>query len=456
MGENAILKKDVEAWQSLVHVCRRWRNIVFGSPRRLNLRLFCGDETLVKDTLDVWPPLPLVIQGRAYHCQNKSTGNVIAALEHNDRVCRIDLWGRNRLPIVNASAAMQQPFPELTDLVIKIRFSTETPLPDSLLGGSAPRLKRLHLSGIPFPGLPRLLLSATRLVELQLCNIPHSGYISPEAMVSALSTLTSLELLSFKFLSFQSRPDPASQPPPLPRSLLPVLETLTFEGVTEYLDDFVARIDAPHLSYLDAAFVNRNLFDTPQFIQLISRTSAFEVLEKAHIAFKVNGAVVKLSSETSGSAELIVTVPNGELDEQLVFLERVFTSCLPPRATVNSEDLYIYENIYPDWREDDIEDTHWLELLRRFTTVKNLYLSQAIASCIAPALQQLVGDRTTEVLPALEKISLEGLRPRGPSQKGIRKFIAARQLFGHPIIVTPLSELERDLGMRDWDVEPDE
>jgi hypothetical protein len=123
---------------------------------------------------------------------------------------------------------------------------------------------------------------------------------------------------------------------------------------------------------------------------------------------------------------------------------------------VNSEDLYIYENIYPDWREDDIEDTHWLELLRRFTSVKNLYLSQAIASCIAPALQQLVGDRTTEVLPALEKISLEGLRPRGPSQKGIRKFIAARQLFGHPIIVTPLSELERDLGMRDWDVEPDE
>jgi hypothetical protein len=33
-------KRIVESWQSLVHVCRRWRCLVFGSPRRLNLRLF--------------------------------------------------------------------------------------------------------------------------------------------------------------------------------------------------------------------------------------------------------------------------------------------------------------------------------------------------------------------------------------------------------------------------------
>ena len=32
-------KARVEAWQALVHVCRRWRNLVFRSPRRLNLRL---------------------------------------------------------------------------------------------------------------------------------------------------------------------------------------------------------------------------------------------------------------------------------------------------------------------------------------------------------------------------------------------------------------------------------
>ena len=42
--------------------------------------------------------------------------------------------------------------------------------------------------GIPFPGLPKLLLSATHLVQLWLANIPHSGYISPDVMVAHLDS----------------------------------------------------------------------------------------------------------------------------------------------------------------------------------------------------------------------------------------------------------------------------
>jgi hypothetical protein len=34
-------KHVVEEWQTLVHVCRRWRRVVFRSPCRLNLRLVC-------------------------------------------------------------------------------------------------------------------------------------------------------------------------------------------------------------------------------------------------------------------------------------------------------------------------------------------------------------------------------------------------------------------------------
>jgi hypothetical protein len=30
-------KEEIEVWQTLVHVCQRWRNLVLGSPRRLNL-----------------------------------------------------------------------------------------------------------------------------------------------------------------------------------------------------------------------------------------------------------------------------------------------------------------------------------------------------------------------------------------------------------------------------------
>ena len=52
---------EIEVWQTLVHVCRRWRRVVFGSPRRLNLRLVWTPGTPARDMLDVWPSFPLLI-----------------------------------------------------------------------------------------------------------------------------------------------------------------------------------------------------------------------------------------------------------------------------------------------------------------------------------------------------------------------------------------------------------
>ena len=83
----------IEEWQILVHVCRRWRSLVFGSPRRLKLRLFCSDRKLARDMLDVWPPLPLVIQriGEA-----GSVDNIVGVLERSDRVCVISTSGTSK------------------------------------------------------------------------------------------------------------------------------------------------------------------------------------------------------------------------------------------------------------------------------------------------------------------------------------------------------------------------
>ena len=52
------------------------------------------------------------------------------------------------------------------------------------------------------------------------------------------------------------------------------------------------------------------------------------------------------------------------------------------------------------------------------------------------ALQELVGDQTTEVLPVLQNIYSEGLRPSGPVEECIDQFVAARKLTGHPITVS--------------------
>jgi hypothetical protein len=110
-NQNRYGKKEIEAWQSLVHVCRRWRSLVFGSPNRLDLRLVCTPETPAREMLDVWPALPLLIQSSAY--PEEGLDNIIAVLERSDRVREIDLSHFSN-SLETLSAAMQEPFPELT------------------------------------------------------------------------------------------------------------------------------------------------------------------------------------------------------------------------------------------------------------------------------------------------------------------------------------------------------
>jgi F-box-like len=425
--EYSFSKKGIEEWQTLVHVCRRWRSLVFGSPRRLNLRLFCSYQTPARGTLDVWPALPLFIDSWG---MAESVDNFLAILERCDRVCFISLKCLESSDSEKVSAAMQVPFPELTNLVLHSNDEMSV-LPDSFLGGSAPLLKYLKLDRIPFPGLPNLLLSATNLVNLDLFNIPHSGYFPPEAIVTALSTLTRLERLSLEFESPQSRPDPAHQrPPPPTRSVVPNLGLFHFKGDSEYVEVVMAQIDAPRLIYLKTTLFNDIVFDTPQLTQFISRTLTVKALEKARITFEGDAAMVDLSSLTSGKYEnLEVKISCRGLDWQVSSMEQVCSSCLPPLPTLDLHIDYLYG-------QGNVENAQWLRLLHPFTSVKNLYLSKEIALRIVPALQELVGDRATEVLPALENIFLAEGQRSGPVQEGIRQVVAVRQATNHPIAVS--------------------
>jgi hypothetical protein len=380
--------------------------------------------------LDVWPALPLFIE-----C-NESAGsvnNIVAVLERSECLCHIELTNFESSDLEQISAAMQVPFPELTHLLLSSYDETVPALPDSFLGKSAPRLEDLSLHRIPFPGLPILLLSATHLVTLQLDNIPHSGYISPEAIVTALSTLTRLKTLWLRFKSPQSRPDRTRQRPPhKTRSVLPALTHFWFKGVSEYLEVVVARIDVPQLNKLYITLFNEIVFDTPQVIQFISCTPIWKLLGKARITFGDDAAKVRLTSQTSGKGEeLEVRIPCRELDWQVSSMEQVCTSCLPLHPGL--EDLYVHDNLrwreLEDWK-DNIENALWLELLHTFTSVKNLYLSEYLARRIVPALQELVGERATEVLPNLQNIFLTGF-----AQEGIQQVVAVRQAAGHPIAV---------------------
>ena len=427
-----------QVWQTLVHVCPRWRYLVFGSPSSLNLELICTPNTPTRDMLDVWPPLPLVIVSVWFHGNYRleNADNLVAALEHRNRVCQIHIRGISISDLETELAVMQEPFPELTRLIFSLGEKPMVVLPDLFLGGSAPRLRILALYGIPFPGLPKLLLSATHLTDLRLYDIPHSGYFSPGAMATALSTLTSLGELHLGFRSPLSLPDRASRPPTPPkRVVLPVFAKFWFEGVSEYVDDLVARIDAPRLVKLDVNFFNQILFDTPELVQFISRTSSLKSPEKAHVNFWNGTARIQLSSRASDcNGDLSIEIRCEKSDWQVSSLEQVCSWCLPPLSAL--EDLYISENRLRrrNWQEN-IENSLWLELFQPFTTVKSLYLSEEFAPRIMPSLQELVGDRTAEVLPTLQNIFLEGPEISGPVQDGIQQFVAMRQA-NQPIAVS--------------------
>jgi hypothetical protein len=419
-----------EDWQTLVQVCRLWRSLAFASPRRLNLRLVCTPGTPAMDTLDVWPPLPLLISND--YSDPPGIDNIIAVLKRSNRVCQISLRYLISSQLEEISAAMQVSFPELTDLTIHMNDETRLVIPDSFLGGSASHLRSLYLAQISFPGLPKLLLSATRLVNLCLHDIPRSGCFSPEVMVTCLSALTSL-----KFLQLGPFSDPETQClSPRTPSTLPSLTHLKFMfgDDSAYLEDLVARINAPGLINLEIRINSEIDFDTSQLVHFISRTPRFKACNEIHLAFGVMAIWVRFPLrpfDPQNIEELRIKISQRViLGWQVISLAQVCTSTLPPISASAVEHLYIYHNSpQPHWH-GNIESTLWLELLGPFIAVKNLYISKEYVPHILPVLQQIVGDRMTELLPMVQNLFLEGYQSSGPHPEGIGMFISVLLLSG--------------------------
>ena len=456
--------ENIEAWHTLVHVCQLWRIIVFRSPSRLDLRLLYTPSTPVKKMLDIWPQFPIVI-GSDDHGRDRSwlmgrTNNLIAALrlEHNDRICELDLHNMTREQLGKLFPALQKPFPALTGVKILHRSEIPWHLPDSFLAGSTPpHLQTLILGQIQFPGLPRLLLSATYLVCLELMGLSELGCMSPDAMASCLSMLVRLERLKIEFSVFSFSYQSSQHPPQQTRALLPVLSQLQYLGIAEYLEDLVARIDAPLLEKLILAFTHAT-FDAFQLTHFIDRATKFRALDEARLVFSGWGNSVTFPQIIDGRLELDISY--GVSDGRLSSLTQACVSSLLrcfipavehlyiqnrsslPRCIITAPvqvDLYT-QNIFKQlqqvaWKGHS-ENSQWLELLQPFTTVQDLYISREFVSKIAPALQELVEERVTEVLPALQTLHFEEPLSSGRDKEAIEGFVSARRLAGYPIDVS--------------------
>jgi hypothetical protein len=425
-------------WHSLVHICQRWRQIVFASPLRLDLRIVCTGSTPVRKHLGIWPALPILINYDSYryrgNASRKDEDNVIAALEHLDRVCHVRLSGTES-ELEKITTVMQQPFPVLKSLTIAA--SSGLVLPAEFLGGSAPCLQKIYLCDIRFPALLTLLLSTSDLTSLDLHNILTSiGYISPEAMVVGLAALLRLEYLSIRFQSATSRPD-RIHPPPVTRTVLPALTAFHFQGASEYLEDLVARIDCPQVNGISIGYLNQ-LVDfqvaPSQLSKFFDRSLGPKLtrFRHAHVTFDSKEVTFELFCHCCASYPdpFATTVIFCEgIDWQVSHIAQVLRQFSARLSNVVHLKLEV--QLEDDCQLAGTDDVEWLHLLHQFSTVQTLHVSRDLAGHVALALEGIAGEMmVAEVLPSLDLNYLEG-----QPASSVGKFLTVRQLSGRPVTV---------------------
>ena len=428
-------------WKKLLHVCRRWRYLILGSPRRLDLQIKCLRTTPTKKLLDTWPmpDLPIFISCVPFSGKSGSH-NIFGALQQLNRISQMNFSGMTWKEMKQFAAAMEGPFPLLTHIRVSIHSPAVTAeLPDSFLGGSAPHLQSFVLEGTAFSALPNLVLSATHFHQLHLHNIPHAGYIPPEAMVIFLLPFHNLKGLTIGFSSPESRPLQMSPPPSTP-ALLHSLTSFRFDGAGEYLVDFIARIDTPMLDKFKMTLFSDiipNISQLHKFIDRIDRPKTF-TQAKAFIRYSEVQAIF----ESRSDLELDITfkASNSPLVSILRLLEQF------PTILSQVKQLEIYEEFSDgpgfllddeeEW-EPELDDPGWLQIFIPLVSVKSLYVPEGLEPFFASALEKLPGERVTEVLPALENLFLQSydLESSGLVQDAIQSFVSMRQLSGHPVVL---------------------
>ena len=410
-------------WKKLIDVCQRWRHIIFASPRFLDLRLFCTDKTPTRTSLDIWPQFPIIIYSDRSELDDEGQDNIIAALEQYDRVIEIYLT----YPPETLYAVIQKPFPVLKNLTLFSADKTAPVLHEGFLGGSAPHLQSFYLTNITFLEFHNLALSCSYLSQLFLSDIPIAGYISPEAMATCLATLPSLENLEIGFQSPRSRPNRIGRPPPT-RVILPTLFEFEFKGVSEYLEDLVARIDTPKLVRLGIRFFMDLMFNIPQLHKFIVRTETIRSLNSAEIVFYPWASVIRY--ETAIELEISCR----ERDWQASSMAQV---CSRPSPLFSHVELLAIREYTPGQarKGNDIDPTLFMELFDPFPAMQHLHIHGELRPLVTQALQELTGESATEVLPSLRRLVFEGPPPSGSIQKDIQGFITARQKSNHPVDV---------------------
>jgi hypothetical protein len=237
-------------------------------------------------------------------------------------------------------------------------------------------------------------------------------------MVTYLAALPTLEELSIGF-RWQPPDSPTDliNPPHWTRVILPALTRFHFDGDSEYLEDFVSRIDTPLLDTLNVVFFLHHTLYIEQLYWLISRAKSFKPAKKACIcfhSFDTSSCPFDTLSYTiapRSPIRFLLGVRGHGSTWTIELMAQLCKDLSPLFSHVGRLKILGNMPIPSASPGNDPERAHWLELFRSFPAVRCLFVSKKFAQRVAPVLQGPTQseEMSTNVLPALRDLVLEGI-----------------------------------------------
>jgi hypothetical protein len=251
------------------------------------------------------------------------------------------------------------------------------------------------LRHISFPTLPRLLLYSRDLSELHLHDIPFTGYILPEAMVTGASALTKLKSLTIEFkFPAPTHGQTTSNPFTLSRPAHVVFSSLThfqFQGGGEYLDDLLAQFHAPVIEVVNLTLFDKLFFCSSRLNQFIASTPIGTSCSRAEIDFTGGEVEIRLLNASLARFSIKILCTS---EVQVSSMAQILHGFRLPLSHVESLDLGFEER--STWQTNEYPRA-WEHIFREFHAVHTLRISRGLHTPILSVLKRL-DEELAEVL----------------------------------------------------------
>jgi hypothetical protein len=429
-------------WYRLAHVCRRWRNLILGSPSYLGLCLVCTYGTPVVDMLAHSPPLPLVIDYRNQNITAEDEEAIILALAQRDRVRRIRFF-QPVLQLQKLIMAMDGEYPILEYLILwdppkgsSMESSMVLTLPETL---QTPHLRHLVFGGSIRIRSP-LLGTAAGLVNLYLRLFHPSTYVQPTVLLQSLSLMPQLEnlVIYIHFVVPNHVERQLMLTPITTHVTLLNLRFFAFQAVRAYSEAVLSGITASRLDTFEICYPKRLTTSVPQLLQFMERTENIR-FDSAKFHFESEEVYVVVNPPGRDMPEDVFTlfIDCWHLDQQVSSVAQIFNVLSPIFSAV--EHLTLAHKVHSRSSEEhnEVERTEWRKLLRSFSNVKTLDVHPGLVGELSRCLRLDDGEHPLELLPELQELIYPG---SSNADDVFTTFIDARRKADRPVTLVESNE----------------